>query len=387
MKVLVAHVRYRHFGGEDAVVDREIRLLRNAGVEVTTLVPSSEEFDTLPASTRADIALSSGESRYGRHRMSEALESGCDIVHVHNAYPLLGVGALLEAAKSLPVVQTWHNYRLSCLAGTHVFEGATCTECCVGDWRRGVGRGCYRGSVVQSIWMSRAVKSQMAALNVGVPDRVLCVTQFQRDWYIRQGIEPERLVVKPNSVATGQPREWALRSGVACVGRLSPEKGVLGLVQSWSPDDPHLTIVGDGPLAAEVAKSAREKGNVTLAGSVDPEGVRAILRSVRVLAFPSLCMEGLPLTVLESLSEGTPVVCFERGAVERIESVMSVPWSDFEGLRRRARGVAGMPAQQWQALSTTAVASYSSQYTDVRNTSALLDIYTQVIERRPGGRQ
>lgn len=386
MKVLVAHVRYRQFGGEDAVVDHELQLLRDAGVDVMELTPRSTDFDSLPSAVKAEIMLSGGSSRYGRSLMADALASRPDIVHLHNLYPLLGVGALEEASRSCGVVHTWHNYRVSCLAGTHVFNDWSCMDCRVGSWGAGVRRACYRGSVAQSIWMERAISRQLALMRRGIPDRVLCVTDFQKALYESQGVPAERLIVKPNSVDRGARCDWTRRDGVVYVGRLSPEKGVMGLLDSWEPGDPLLRIVGDGPLMASVKERVAGKGNVALLGSVDGMRVREVVRTARAVVFPSLCMEGLPLTVLESLSEGTPVVCFDGGAVERVASTVSVRFGDYGAMREHARRLAHESEQAWQELSNRALEAFSERYTDEQNVRSLLKTYSDVLGRREGGR-
>nr|WP_245442769.1 glycosyltransferase family 4 protein [Methylobacterium terrae] len=59
-------------------------------------------------------------------------------------------------------------------------------------------------------------------------------------------------------------------------------------------------------------------------GWQSPDQVKAVLRAARALVFPSVWYEGQPLTVLESLALGTPVivsdVCAGREAVRHGES-------------------------------------------------------------------
>ena len=46
------------------------------------------------------------------------------------------------------------------------------------------------------------------------------------------------------------------------LGRLSPEKGVLGLLEAWRHIDYPLTIVGDGPQMSGGSKSRRKPSEV-----------------------------------------------------------------------------------------------------------------------------
>jgi glycosyltransferase involved in cell wall biosynthesis len=101
------------------------------------------------------------------------------------------------------------------------------------------------------------------------------------------------------------------------VGRLSPEKGVLHFCEAARRAGVVPLIAGDGPQRAEVAARYPE---ARLLGWQSPGQVRALLREARALVFPSVWMEGQPLTVREALAAGTPVIvsdaCAGREAVE-----------------------------------------------------------------------
>lgn len=383
MRVLVAHVRYRQFGGEDSVVQREAHLLRRAGVAVSTLVLDSADLDRLPTRERLAVIASQGDHAYGREQMRAAISAfGPDVVHAHNLYPLLGPGALLEAADAgCATVQTLHNYRLSCLAGTHLWNGDVCRQCSVAGRTRGVLRGCYRGSVLQSIACERGVKAQVKALRRRVPKAIICLTEFQRLMYSSLGVPEDALLVKPNSVAEGRPCSWEDRDGIVFVGRLSAEKGVSGLVRAWEDGAPLLRVVGDGPELGALQKMAVGKPNVFVEGPLSNAETRDRMRHARAFAFPSIWYEGLPLAVLEALSEGTPCVAFDGGAVETIVSVSCARRAEFPELARRLVAVASADRTAWTEMSGQCSESYRAAYADERNVSGLLHLYESLIAR------
>lgn len=384
MKVLIAHVRYRHRGGEDAVVEQEILLLRESGVEVESLILDSSHFDALPMGERLAIAVSQGDHAYGRRVMRAAIDRHApDVVHAHNLFPLLGPGALIEASQAgCATVHTWHNYRASCLAGTHLLDGEVCVRCDVNGRIAGVMHGCYRDSKLQSLAYERGVRGQMRAFAKDVPDAVLCLTDFQRRFYMEQGIPGSSLVVKPNSVAEGKPLPWQERNGVVFVGRMSREKGILGLTQAWPLEAPLLTVIGDGPLLAQVRNVAEVKSNILVVGALSAADTRAAIRMARTLAFPSTWFEGLPLTVLESMAEGTPVVTFRGGAVEGLIPAMAVHLGDFGAFIQTSESVALAAEDQWQQLSSECLRIFREHYTNDTNAAALVRIYRELCEER-----
>jgi len=99
---------------------------------------------------------------------------------------------------------------------------------------------------------------------------------------------------------------------VLFVGRLSPEKGVLPLIEAWkrtrSSRDRVLEIVGDGPQAASVAEAARGVGSVALRGRVDAAGVAEAIRRCAVLVVPSTWYEGCPTVISEAFAHGRGVL-------------------------------------------------------------------------------
>jgi glycosyltransferase involved in cell wall biosynthesis len=383
VRVLIAHVGYRQPGGEDAVVATESRILSEAGIAVAMCLLDSNSLDALPLGQRASVALGQADHAFGRATIRELIRKHSpDVVHFHNLYPLLGPGAMQEARSlGCAVVQTIHNFRMSCIAGTHVLHDEPCELCSPQRRLPGVARGCYRGSRLQSALIARGIDAQWKLATAGHgPDITVFLTDAMRQKYVGAGYPGDSSVVKPNSVDAGSPAS-AVREGVLFAGRLSAEKGIRQLVDAWPESAPVLTVAGAGPLAEEIACVAG--ANVHLVGLVPPIEVRALMRSARVVVMPSLCDEGQPLVMLESLSEGVPVMGFVGTAIADAmrgdfpDAV--VARGDFEGLvaaivRRHDGDFAG-DEQRARAL-------FDAHYTHSLNRQALLAIYERALATR-----
>ncbi|WP_067462090.1 glycosyltransferase [Actinomadura macra] len=103
---------------------------------------------------------------------------------------------------------------------------------------------------------------------------------------------------------------------VACVGRLSHEKGVDLLLEAWErlvADHPgwRLHVYGDGPEGDGLRERAEAAG---LAGSVEFRGtvieVEEALVEASIFALPSRD-EGLPMSMMEAMAYGLPSVAFD----------------------------------------------------------------------------
>ena len=387
MRVLVAHTKYRLAGGEDSVVRAETRLLREAGHGVELLELSSESLDDLTLMARCRIALHYADHGHGRAIIRNALARfKPDIVHFHNLYPLLGPGAIAEAdAAGYATVQTLHNYRFSCLKGTHFRDGAMCWDCSPARRRAGVRYGCYRSSRLQSVVAAQANGRQWKAFVAeSRPTMATALTGHIRDTYVGYGADASRIIVKPNSVEPSTLLGGGARQGVLFAGRLSEEKGIISLVRAWPQSGPALLVAGDGPLAGGARRVACP--NVKFLGFLSKSDLRQALASARALVVPSLGPEGLPLVALEALAEGTPVVTFRGGGREEVLEPLSlrlaVEPGDFPSLCVNAQTITCSP--DWPSLSKRCVREFWRTYSPRANLARLENAYDRAVSLKRG---
>jgi len=156
--------------------------------------------------------------------------------------------------------------------------------------------------------------------------------------------EPDRQQVRAEH---GIPAQAAV---VGVLARLSEQKGLAHLLDAMPAilaehPETHLLIVGDGPLRDDLTAQAAALG---VAPSVHFAGYRtnttAYLRAMDVFALPSL-YEGLPLSVLEAMAAGLPVVATRVGgmpeAVEEGRTAILVPPADPGALARAVNAILG----------------------------------------------
>jgi glycosyltransferase involved in cell wall biosynthesis len=99
------------------------------------------------------------------------------------------------------------------------------------------------------------------------------------------------------------------------VGRLSPEKGHLGLLDAFSRVlgsgvDAELFLLGDGPERSRIEQRVRDsslRGRFQLLGRAPEEQTLGAIASADVLVLSSF-MEGLPVVLLEAMALGIPVI-------------------------------------------------------------------------------
>lgn len=136
----------------------------------------------------------------------------------------------------------------------------------------------------------------------------------------RWNLDPSTISVISPGVDTDLFRCGATNSrrGFLFTGHMIKRKGVdlLGPIVANNPDF-HLTCVGDGPELRPLKEYARAKGidrQFTFPGATTHTDLPEYMRNANAFVLPA-SSEGLPLTVLESLSSSTPVIAFDVGGI------------------------------------------------------------------------
>lgn len=135
-------------------------------------------------------------------------------------------------------------------------------------------------------------------------------------------------------------RHVGSRREIVCVARLSAEKGHLGLLEAIAPLDVYLTLVGDGPMLAEIEQAVAAAGlseRVRFAGRLDEAATLAAIARADLLVLPSF-MEGLPIVLMEAMAIGVPVIGSRVAGVpelieDGVEGLLFRP-GDWDDLRR-----------------------------------------------------
>ena len=176
---------------------------------------------------------------------------------------------------------------------------------------------------------------------------VIAVSSSTHDFLVgREGIDPRKVFVVHNGVETRrfQPPSPAARSAararfgvepeaflVGGVGRFVRQKNFSALLEAVAmllPCFPNLRVLlaGSGPLDSDLrAQAARLgiTGRVIFAGFVADRP--ALYHALDCLALPSL-FEGLPMTLLEAMAAGVPVIA------SRVDGMAEILTHEADGL-------------------------------------------------------
>ncbi len=387
MKILFAHNRYQHAGGEDNVVTAELKLLTDYGHQVELWSVDNKD---LPGGLRGKIntALNTCYSSASKAIALAKLHSfKPDVVHVHNFFPQLSP-SIYDACQEqgIPVVQTLHNYRLICPGALLMRDGKICEQCITGSPYQAVLHGCYRNSALGSLVVAHLVATHR---NQGTwqhkVNRFIALTEFAKSKFVEAGFPVDKICVKANFVTdplTNSPSVKPAPPDFALfVGRLSEEKGLKTLLQAWSelPDPPLLKIAGTGPLAASIITT----DNIEALGLQSTEQISQLMQQAAFLVLPSEWYEGFPLVLVEAFAHGLPVLASNLGSMADIikegETGLLFEPGNAADLAVKVRWLLDHPEQR-QRLGDNARQCYLANYTSESNVQQLLGIYQQAID-------
>jgi glycosyltransferase involved in cell wall biosynthesis len=390
MKILIIHNSYQQPGGEDAVVAREAALLEGNGHRVSIYRRSNHEIDDLSFSQRLGLIrriVSADDSKLAVRLILRNFKP--HLVHVHNTFAMVSP-SVYEACKEedVPVVQTLHNYRLLCPAATFYRDTRPCEECVTHSLLRSVRHACYRDSRAMSGALALMLKTHRSRQTWNRQiDAYIAISGFVKDKFVQAGFPAGKIYVKPNFVDPDPGERSHSGTYALFVGRLSPEKGLLTLLEAWGrlPFAVPLVIAGEGPMRPHLEAEIARKGlpGIHFAGRLKREQVCDAMKKAAFLVVPSVWYEPFGLVVAEAFACGTPVLGAFVGSIkemldDQVTGLHFLP-GDPDTLAKKAAWAWGhLP--EMAAMGKAARRIYEDRYTPDKNYGLLMNIYDCAID-------
>lgn len=323
LKGVIAHNFYSSLypSGENDIVLRDLNLLRQRGHHISSLFRYSDEINDMTFSEKVTAGIQSSANKNTITFLNGLLEkSKIDFVHFHNLFPLIGANTLKYTSElGLKNIVTFHNFRLSCLSGSHFLNGKTCMRCITGQsFMPGIYRKCYRKSMSQSAIM--AYNISLFQDNLRFVDRFVFLNSFAADHFLSNfKIDPDKVSIRGTSVdGPTVPRKITDEKKVLFVGRMDELKGIRLLLEAWEMSDISakgwtLDLIGNGPLIEIVKDATSRDSSITWHGRLESKQVYDLFEQCSLVVIPSIGLEGFPLVLSEALANGRGVVSTNVG--------------------------------------------------------------------------
>lgn len=273
-----------------------------------------------------------------------------DLIHA-TSLSLLMAG-LIEAAAglNLPLIYTATDFVLTCRRGTYLKRsGVLCTApeemalcaACVGPqtplerllaglWQLAPNRLAQPLLPVAEAMVGKKAdfvnaEASMQRRFAYIPhwrqkiERIIAPSTHMRNMFILNGFPPEKIITSPYGVQPPKPgfsRTPAARLRFGFIGRVTAIKGVHLLLEAFKglrAEQAELTIYGQADVKSDrylqaLQHQAAAAPNIKFAGFVENDNISEIYGQIDVLVVPSIWPENSPITILEALAHGIPII-------------------------------------------------------------------------------
>ncbi len=385
MRVLFIHTKYKEHGGEDSVVKNEIQLLQQNGYEVKALYFNNSRHTFLKL-----LFMPFNPFSYVK-TIREINRFKPDVVHIHNMHFAASYSVIRAVSQTkTPMVKTLHNYRFLCPSGTLFFNNDLYLKSLSQPFPwSAVKDKVFRNSAILTFWLAFSTWLHKKWGTFQKVDRYIVLNEQSRSLFLSSNLnfKKNQLVMKPNFIQSGTTDSTALARGnyYLYIGRLSAEKGIDVLLKAFAGNGLPLTIVGDGPLRDEVLVAKAANPLIKWMGYQGKEVIDEQLRQCNALIVPSVCYEGMPLTIVEAFAVGTPVITSRLGAMQTIvthnvNGLLFTP-NNSESLNKQLQRWLNLDETKKHEFSVNAMNTYKSKYTPQKNLSSLLSIYNEAMAK------
>jgi glycosyltransferase involved in cell wall biosynthesis len=215
-------------------------------------------------------------------------------------------------------------------------------------------------------------------------DVVVAPSDFMRASVSPGRFPSDRVRVIHNGVDTNAIRSSSDdRSYALFVGRLSPEKGVETLLRAHADvsSEIKLKIAGTGPLERAIRGRFPK---IELLGHLTGPALEAEFGGASVVVVPSDWYENCPMSILEAMAYGKPVIGSDLGGIPELivhgKTGFLFPAGDYAQLGSRLLELMGHPEMRRQ-FGIAARLRAEAQFSLERHNNALLELYQHTLGR------
>jgi len=393
MRVLLANKFFFRNGGSEVVMFEERDFLLRCGHEVVDFsMHDSRNLESRDSAYfvqaqdyragglgKIKTALSLVHSTEATRKIGRLIDdTRPDIVHCHNIYHQLTPSIIGTAkAKGVPVVLTLHDSKPVCPSYVRLSQGKPCSACLDGGFSNVVRRRCADGSTGKSVLLYLEAVIQRWMGNYEKVDRFIAPSQFMRDSVLHRFPE-ERVTVLYNGIhVKSYDVSQRDRGYVLFLGRISAEKGVETLLRSHAASIIKwpLRIAGIGPLAEDL--KGRYPG-ADFVGHLSGDELHRTIAEAAIIVLPSQCFENCPMSVLEAMAYGKPVVGSRIGGIPELvvdgETGLLFDAGNVSELQEKLGMLMASPVLR-QAMGRAARERVEKAFSQERHNAGLMDIY------------
>ncbi|MFZ4759612.1 MAG: glycosyltransferase, partial [Burkholderiaceae bacterium] len=314
-----------------------------------------------------------------------------DVAHLHNIYHHLSPSILPVLRKAgVPTVMTAHDLKIACPNNKMYNASGVCERCKGGRVHNVVRFRCVQDSLAASaiVAAEAAVNGVLGSYRNNV-DRIVVPSRFFLEKFVEWGWPRDLFRYIPNWLdATRIEADPRPGGYFLYLGRLAPEKGVATLIRAARQAGVRLAVAGDGPMRPALEAMAEgATDRIELLGFRSGDDLARIVRGARAVVAPSEWYENAPLSVLEALAAGKPLIGSRIGGIPELvdegRSGWLFPAGDADALADLLRKVSAIPDATLEAMGQEGRARVERDFGRQGYIDAMLALYAELGVRMP----
>ena len=378
MKILSVNKFFWKKGGSEVVFFGEKHLLEKNGHTVVPFsmqsgknLPSeyseyfvnNVDYDSARLAEKLSAATKIIYSFDARHKMESLLNVvHPDVAHFHIFQHQISPSVFGPLRKrNVPLILTLHDLKPMCPNYKMYVNDQICEKCKDRKFYNCFIHSCTKNSKLNSLINTAEMYLHYALGYYQNVDRYIAVSRFFQNKMVEFGFRPEQITYIPNFINIDEYPVSCLDHNYAVYfGRLSYEKGVDTLIQAarLCPEIP-VVIIGTGPDEVKLREAVERHHitNIRFVGYKQGDELKQLISRSSFTVIPSIVYENCPMTILESLALGKPVIganiggipelinpsvdglIFAPGNAEDLASKMRELWDDHDA--RVSMGIEG----------------------------------------------
>ncbi len=309
-----------------------------------------------------------------------------DIAHIHLLFNSLSVSILPVLKKHrIPVVMSVHDYRLICPAYTFTDgKGNLCERCLPskGYWHC-IANKCSKGNLPNSILLALDSYFRKYAISpVDYIHRFIFVSHFAQD---KHREAESKFNVKSsllyNFTHIRKQQEKDKGDYILYLGRISEEKGISTLIRASEGLSIPLKVAGTGPLLEKLQE--QRFPHVQFLGFKSGDELADLIQRARYVVVPSEWYENNPLSVIEPMSLGVPVIGSRIGGIPELiqdgRTGFLFETKSVTGLTATLQKAISLSHEDYQVMADNAFAFAQDHFSADAHYARLMDIYNQTL--------
>lgn len=246
-----------------------------------------------------------------------------DIAHLHIFQHQMSPSIIHEIKKAgIPIVNTVHDLKVICPNYKMLNAKGICEKCKGHKYYNCVANACSKGSKLYSLVNMFEAYLHEFLKSYSYVDKFICPSEFYRRKFIEFGIPENKVDFIPNFVDVNEFEPcYSSEDYFIYVGRLSGEKGIKTLIKAMDKvKSSKLCIIGTGPIEKELKEQVESLNlkNVEFLGYKSGKDLENAIKNSRFTVIPSEWYENCPMSVIEAMAYGKPVIGSNLGGIPEL---------------------------------------------------------------------